>query len=98
MSKYTEAIADVLGHGRGVLELKLYKEESKYTEATAEVYLSPSESTLLQSQWCTWLGRGVLELKLQEEENNYTKAIAEVCLFSSESKLLRSRPSKHPQL
>ena len=27
----------VLGHGRGVLELKLHEEESKYTEATAKL-------------------------------------------------------------
>ena len=33
----------VLGHGRGVLELKLQEEESKYTKAIAEVYLLSSE-------------------------------------------------------
>ena len=41
----------------------------KYTEATAEVYLAPSESILLRSQSCIWLGRGVLELNLHEECN-----------------------------
>ena len=33
----------VLGHERGVLELKLQEEESKYTKAIAEVYLLSSE-------------------------------------------------------
>ena len=32
MSKYTEEV--VHGNGRGVLELKLHEEKSKYTEAT----------------------------------------------------------------
>ena len=30
---------NVLGLGRGVLELKMHEEESKYTEVDAEVYL-----------------------------------------------------------
>ena len=33
----------VLGHGRGVPEWKLHEEESKYTKATAEVYLLSSD-------------------------------------------------------
>ena len=57
----------VLGHGRGVLELKLQEEESKYTKAIAEVYLLSSEcnfkamltrreaSTQRRQPRCTWL-------------------------------------------
>ena len=33
----------VLGHGRGVPKWKLHEEESKYTKATAEVYLLSSD-------------------------------------------------------
>ena len=57
----------VLGHERGVLELKLQEEESKYTKAIAEVYLLSSEcnfkamltrreaSTQRRQPRCTWL-------------------------------------------
>ena len=45
-AKYTADSAQV---PRGVLELKLHEEESKYTEATAEVYLLSSECNFITS-------------------------------------------------
>merc|ERR1711952_49123 len=66
----------------------------KYTSAIAEVYLPPSESTLLRSQWLRH--RVQLQRNVDEEGGKYTEAMAEVYLPTSESTLLRSPPSPHP--
>ena len=75
------------------LQRNVDEEEGKYTEAMAEVYLPPSESTLLRSQWLRH--RVQLQRNVDEEGGKYTEAMAEVCLPSSESILLRSQWLRH---
>ena len=76
------------------LQRNVDEEGGKYTEAMAEVYLPPSESTLLRSQWLRH--RVQLQRNVDEEGGKYTEAMAEVYLPPSESTLLRSPPSPHP--
>ena len=76
------------------LQRNVDEEVGKYTEAMAEVYLPPSESTLLRSQWLRH--RVQLQRNVDEEGGKYTEAMAEVYLPPSESTLLRSPPSPHP--
>ena len=69
------------------LQRNVDEEGGKDTEAMAEVYLPPSESTLLRSQWLRH--RVQLQRNVDEEGGKYSEAMAE-------STLLWSLPSPHP--
>ena len=68
----------VLAFLRVQLQRNVDEEGGKYTEAMAEVYLPPSESTLLRSQWLRH--RVQLQRNVDEEGGKYTEAMAEVYL------------------